>query len=204
MNDELISVLAFTMAVTAAGTGTHEMTGSEAAPSAILIAQTDDLTPMTTSERLGAYVRETFGPKSVATTVAHVEVDELRGGSRATGFASRLGAGLAQHAIRGTLLHGTAALLHEDNRYRRAGEHGFWRRTKHVLTSSLLARHDNGRRRLSVSRLTSAGGAAFLARAWAPRAVAGASTFGVTIAADVGANMFREFWPDLKRALGRK
>jgi hypothetical protein len=119
-----------------------------------------------------------------------------------------MGSNMAQHVLRGTLRSGAAALLHEDNRYRASNAKGFWKRTKYAVISSFLARKDNGHRRLGFSKIGSAGATAFISRAWLPRTVAtvggGASSFGLTIAADVGANLLHEFWPDLKRRFGRK
>jgi len=173
----------------------------------------DDWVPETRSERIGAYVSSTFGPLPIAGTVAgaaigHVRNDPREWGRQPGGFAARLGSGLATHVVRGTLEHGAAALLHEDNRYRRSTAHGFWNRSRHALIASFLARHDNGRYGFGFSKIGSAGGAAFLSRLWMPRSAAtlgaGFSSFGITIAADVGVNFLREFWPDLKKKLGGK
>jgi hypothetical protein len=99
--------------------------------------------------------------------------------------------------IRGTLEYGASGLLHEDNRYLHSDKKGFWKRTGYALASSFLTRHDNGKRGFAFSRIGSAGGAAFIVRAWLPRSVAtvgaGASSFGITVALDAGANVLREF-----------
>lgn len=204
MNAKLISVMALALTTKA---------GFAATVPAAVSPQTDDFTPMTNSERLGAYVTDTYGPKTIARSAAHAGLGIARGtpkewGGGVSGFGARMSSGLAQHIVRGTLKHGAAALLHEDNRYRPSGRTGFWKRAKYSVASTFLARHDNGRRGFAFSRIGSAGGAAFISRAWMPRTIAtagaGASSFGITIAADVGINMLHEFWPDLKRKLGRK
>ncbi len=76
-------------------------------------------------------------------------------------------------------------MLHEDNRYVLPSETGFWN-----------------------SRFGSAAGAAFISRVWQPHSTDsagdGADQFGIIIGADVGRNMFHEFWPDMKRHLHMK
>ena len=110
--------------------------------------------------------------------------------------------------INNTLRYGISAALHEDNRYFVSGQTGFFQRTKYAIKSTFLARHDNGNQYFSFSRIGSDAGAAFISRVWQPRSSTsagdGATSFGITIAADVGFNVFREFWPDLKSHLHRK
>lgn len=208
MKVQLISVIALAMTTTGFA-NTQVLNASDPAPAAVVTPQDDDFTPQTRSERVGTYVTDTFGNKAIAGTAAHAGIDTLRRSPQEwTGFGPRMAAGLAQHVVRGTLQHGAAALLHEDNRYRPAQRKGFWKRSKYAVLSTFLARHDNGRRGFAFSRIGSAAGASFIARAWLPRSIAtvgaGASSFGISIAADLGMNMLREFWPDLKHKLGRK
>jgi len=124
-------------------------------------------------------------------------------GGGAQGYGYRIGNAFAQHVIRDTLSYGLSATLHEDNRYFVSKETGFFRRTKYAVKSTLLARHDDGSQSFSFSRIGSAAGSAFISRAWQPygktTAGDGAVTFGFSMISDFGFNVFREFWPDLKR-----
>jgi len=101
------------------------------------------------------------------------------------------------------LEYGVSAALHEDNRYFVSGQNGFFRRTKYAIVSTLLARHDNGDQSFSCSRICSAAGATFISRAWQPRSTNsagdGAVSFGISMGSDIGFNVFREFWPGLRR-----
>jgi hypothetical protein len=168
---------------------------------------------LTRSERVSGYVKQTFSPLAFARAVAYAEIETLRHdpaewGGKPAGLGARVGSGLARHVVRGTLEYGASALLHEDNRYLRSPQHGFWRRMRYAVVSTFLARHDNGRRGFGFSRIGSAAGASFIARAWLPRSVAtagaAASSFGISIGADVGFNVFHEFWPDLRRHFRRR
>jgi hypothetical protein len=178
----------------------------------VSIAPENEFGPMTRSERLRSYITGTFGLKALANTGAKAELNEIRNnphqwGRTAGGYGKRLGSGLAQHVIRGTLQYGASSLLHEDNRYFRSHGTGFWQRTRYAVASSFLARRDNGSRRFSFSRVGSAAGSSFISRAWIPgtaaTAGAGAASFGITIGIDVGFNMLHEFWPDIKSHLRR-
>jgi hypothetical protein len=175
--------------------------------------RTVEFTPMTRSERFRNYLTGTFGPNSLATAVAHAGLDQLRDspkewGQGVAGFSDRLGNTYAKHIIRRTLEFGAARTLHQDNRYFASGDTGVWRRTKYAIASTFLARRDDGRRTFASARMGSAAGAAFISRAWQPASTTdashGASSFGFSMAADLGTNVFREFWPDLKRGFQRK
>ena len=171
-----------------------------------------EFTPMTRSERLRHYLTSTAGLSAIGHAALRAEIGQFtknpkEWGRDPAGYSSRLGSALAYHGVHTTLEYGASSLLHEDNRYLPLRRNGFWRRMKYAVTSSFLARHDNGRRSFSFSGVGSAAGAAFISRAWLPQSVAtvgaGAGSFGITIGASVGVNVFREFWPDLKRKLRR-
>lgn len=212
MKNRLMLMIALgSAAVARAAVGSADADIDTAIPGAISTNIPEDFAPLTRSERLRLYMTGTFGPKSVAESAAGAAINTLRDaphqwGQSAGGYGTRLGSGMAQHAIRGTLQFGLSSALHEDNRYFRSHGTGFWQRTKYAMASSFLARKDNGNRRFSYSRVGSAAGSSFISRAWMPTTVAGsgAATLGVTIGIDVGTNMLREFWPDIKSHLFRR
>jgi hypothetical protein len=163
---------------------------------------------MTRSERLSRYLLGLSDVESVfrsAATAGFAQASntpkEWKGG--AEGYGKRVGNSYAEHVLNRTLQHGIAAVLHEDNRYFVSGDSGVLRRTKYAVASTFLARHDNGSRFISFSRFAGAAGASFISRQWQPHSTAsagdGAASFGMSIGADIGFNVFREFWPGLKR-----
>jgi hypothetical protein len=171
-----------------------------------------EFTPMTRSERFRSYLTGAFGPGSLAKTGVRAGIDELidspeEWGQDARGYGQRLGNAEAKHIIRHTLEFGAASLLHEDDRYLASGQTGFWGRTKYAIASTFLARRGNGDRTFAFARIGSAAGTAFISRAWQPPSASGlgsaASSFGLTLVTEVGTNVVREFWPDLKRHFQR-
>jgi hypothetical protein len=169
--------------------------------------------PMTQSERLRNYLLGIADVESIIRAAASAGIrqaenspKEWRGG--AEGFGYRVGDAYAQQVVRRTLQYGASAILHEDNRYFASGRSGFLRRAEYAVASTFLARHNNGQQQFSFSHLGGAAGASFIARIWQPRSTTsagdGAVSFGIAMGSDVGFNLFREFWPDLKRHLRKR
>ena len=167
-----------------------------------------EFSPMTSHERLGAYVSGLASPEAFLRSAASAGIAQASGtpqewGGGAQGFGERMGNAFAQHVIRGTVQYGLSAALHEDNRYFPSRETGFFRRAKYAVKSTFLARRDNGSQSFSFSRIGGAAGSAFISREWQPASKTtagdGAVVFGFSMMTDVGFNVVREFWPDLKR-----
>ena len=165
--------------------------------------------PLTRSERWRRYLIGAYGPESILRSAAGAGVSQLddtpkewKQGSEA--YGERFGSEFAEHIIRKTMESGAATLLHEDNRYFRCTDTGFGRRLKHAVFSTFEARNDAGQEHFAYSRLGSAVGASFISRIWQPpsenKAGDAADNFGLTIAVDIGWNVFREFSP---KRLGR-
>ena len=126
------------------------------------------------------------------------------GGAYGKRFASTLG----WSGIHSALAFGLDSTLHQDPRYFRSQETGFWRRTGHALRGTLLTRTDSGGETFSTWRVGSAYGAAFLSNAWYPDRlntvgwglIQGSVTLGFGFASNLGS----EFWPDIKRNVLRR
>jgi hypothetical protein len=165
---------------------------------------TPEYTPQTASERLRHYVVSSFGPEAfvmaaAAGGITQAENTPKEWGGGAKAYGERVGNSFAIHLIRTSLQYGASMALHEDNRYIPSTESGFFKRTKHVISSVFIAHNDAGGEHLAFSRIGSAAGASFISRAWAPHSTTsagdGAVTFGITMATDIGFNFFREFGP---------
>lgn len=120
-------------------------------------------------------------------------------GGGITGFGKRMGAGFASNAVGRTVEHGVAAKLHEDLHYHRSNKHGFGPRLADALKSTVVTRNTRtGKARPAAGRLAGhAASGAFTQGVLA--AGSGASTAGLGVAADAGANVVREFVPRRKR-----
>ena len=171
---------------------------------------TVEFTPLTASERLRLYLTTTYGPLSIVHSAAAAGISQWRDAPKewkqgAEAYGDRFGNSYARHLIRGTLEYGASAILREDNRYVPSLDTGFWKRTRHAVASTFVARNDAGHEHFAYSRFGSALGAAFISRTWQPPSRNGAGnvvySFGITMANGIGWNIFREFWPDMRRLL---
>jgi hypothetical protein len=189
-----------------------DRSGSDHAPAGSR-SPAPQFSPMTRSERFRNYMVSVFGYEAILRSAAGAGIRQASGtpkewGGGAEAYGERVGSGYAQHFIDRTLQYGISSALHEDNRYFVSGQTGFLRRTKYAVKSTLMARHDNGNQYVSVSRIAGAAGGAFISREWDPRSINsagdGAVSFGITMGTEIGFNVFREFWPDMKHHLRKK
>jgi hypothetical protein len=164
--------------------------------------------PMNRDERFHHYLSNVFGYEVILRSAVGAGIRQANGipeewGGGTEGYARRFASGFGQHFVSGTLQYGISSVLHEDNRYFASGETGTFRRLTYAIKSTVLARHDNGNQYFSVSHVAGTAGGAFISRTWSPPSVSdakhGAVSFGVSMSYAMGFNVFREFWPDVKR-----
>ena len=148
--------------------------------------------------------KSTFGKRATAGVAAGAGIGQLRNrprqsGSGMAGFGKRLGTGFGTHAVKTTVEHGIAAPLHEDLHYHRSNKQGVAPRLGHALASTVVTRNTKtGRRTPAAGRISGHAAAGAVSQA-ALVGAGGASTAGIGLAADAGANVAREFWPRKRR-----
>jgi hypothetical protein len=162
--------------------------------------------PLTEHERLRLYLKKLVSPEAVFRSAAGAGIDQgmdtpKEWGEGSVGYARRFASAYAEHVVRETLMFGSSTALHEDNHYVRSGETGFGKRLKYALESSVLARHDDGTRHLSFSKVGSTLGASFIWRIWQPPSTNSVGdameNFGIAMGVSAGFDVAREFLPDL-------
>lgn len=130
-------------------------------------------------------------------------------GTNADSFGERVGAS-ALHQATSRLISDSflPILLHEDPRYYRQAYGSYGSRTDHALRRIFISQKDSGGQTFNFSDVLGRGMSAALTQAYYPdRSVSAAVVFrswGVSLAALGGGNMFEEFWPDVKRKLFHK
>ena len=166
--------------------------------------------------RLRLFLDDTVLSKTLAPRLAFsVAMDQRDGGSRAWGtgadaygkrLAARAGLAVSQAAVQ----HGTAAALGLDPRGDRSrcactGKLG---RATHALTRTFFTRDRRGRAVPNVPLVAGAAGGALIARAWYPpdeRPGRDAARFAaMSVVGQAGANVFKEFAPELKRLIPKR
>lgn len=97
------------------------------------------------------------------------------------------------------------ALLREDPRYYQMGTGGFLHRAGYAVSRIVVTRTDSGHSQINCSEIIGSGAAAALADLYHPQADRTLSnTLGVwrtLVAYDTLTLLFREFWPDIRKAL---
>jgi len=168
--------------------------------------------PLCASQKLKVHAARVVGPFPLL--VSGMQAGVLQGmdipeewGQGSHAFGRRYAAVIGYGAARNVFAFALDASLKQDPRYFRSDQTAPAARTRHALLAVFRGRTDKGRNTIALWRLGSAFGAAFLADAWQPPSRAGSGHAllrgTITLAADAGWCVFAEFWPDIKRALGR-
>jgi hypothetical protein len=97
------------------------------------------------------------------------------------------------------------AALHQDPRYYTLGHGGFFKRTGYAFSRMLVTRTDSGNETFNASEIIGAGAAAGIANLYYPSAEQTWTKTGqrwlTSVGLDAGVCIFREFWPDINRAV---
>src|SRR5580698_5496397 len=114
--------------------------------------------PLDAMSKLNFHAQSVFSPLSLAETAAYAGI--LQGldtpkewGQGAGAYGERFASALGGSAIHGALAFGLDSTLHQDPRYYRSRDTGFWRRTAHAFRGTILTHTDSGGETLSTWRL---------------------------------------------------
>jgi hypothetical protein len=101
--------------------------------------------------------------------------------------------------------------LHQDPRYYTLGKgtetrhNGFWKRTGYALSRAVVTRTDAGGKAFNFSEVVGAGAASGISNLYYPSSERTFSKtgqrWGLNVGIDAGTFVFKEFWPDINRAV---
>jgi hypothetical protein len=158
-------------------------------------------------------IRRLFSVQAVTSTLPAAALEQIHDwpdewGRHGSGFAKRVGSLYAQFVIGVAIEDSVKALDHENTHFTRLGQGNFFRRTAHVVTSTVLAHKPDGSRMFAWSLPANAYGSWAIATLWSPREYRNAASIAewgtAGMGATAGLNLFREFWPDLKSVFRHK
>ena len=176
-------------------------------------AMAQPVEPLDVAGKLRFHVESISSLSSMAGSAAYAgllqEADApTEWGQGAGAYGKRFVSTIGGVAIYGGLGFALDSTLHEDPRYYRSRSTRFWRRTGHALRGTILTRTDSGGEALSVWRLGSAYGAAFLSNQWCPDRLdtvrLGVLQGSLAVGFGFVSNLGSEFWPDIKRRILRR
>ena len=169
--------------------------------------------PLDVTGKFYLHVKRTIGPMALVGDAAYAGVLQaanapLEWKQGADAYGQRVASMVAWSGIHNALGFGLDSTLHQDPRYFRSSDTGFWRRSAHALRGTMLTRTDSGGETVSTWRIGSAYGSAFLSNMWYPdrlnTARLGFIQGSVTLGFDLAGNLASEFWPDIKRKVLRR
>ena len=169
--------------------------------------------PFAHRQRFADSVKRIFSVQAVTSTLPPAVVEQFHDwpdewGRRRLGFEKRVGSLYAQFVIGVAIEDSIKAIDHENTRFDRLGRGSFFRRTAHVITSTVLAHKPDGSRMVAWSLPANAYGSWAIATLWSPReyrTAASIAEWGTAgLGGTAGLNFFREFWPDLKSIFRKK
>ena len=184
-------------------------------PNFLTLENAANVPPLTTGQKFKAVARGTFDPIQFAyygflAGIGQGTDDEPSFGQGALGYAKRYGTIFGDTTIENFMVAAVMpSLFHQDPRYFQMGKGSFGRRTWYALTRIFVTRADSGRRQFNASEvLGSAIGAGISTYTYHPegdqKLASVMSVWGTQVGLDAVGNIFKEFWPDIRRHLHKK
>jgi hypothetical protein len=166
--------------------------------------------PLSPAEKAKLHANRMYAPSGLGKSALtagynHWVNDPEEWGQGWKGYGRRYGHRLLNRGVENALGLAISTTLGEDPRYFYSGEQGVWRRVRYAVRNTFLTRTDNGGRRFSTWRFVGNYGAGFISNTWRPpsenRVHDALARGSISIGYDVAANIFKEFWPDIKRKI---
>ena len=175
------------------------------------VAQSGD--PLTTRGKLVFHARQVVNPGAPVRSAAAAGIQQWRDQppewrQGAAGYGRRYAWAYGFNAVRNMVEFGLDSTFKQDPRYLPSKRGRFKLRLWDALEQVVVANSDSGTRQFAVSRVGSAYGTAMISNAWRPdqsnNVHNGLLRGSITLGFDAASNVFREFWPDIRRLLRRK
>jgi hypothetical protein len=186
-----------------------------ALPNFLTLENSGNVPPLTASEKFKVVARGAFDyiqiPWYTALAgISQAENSEPGYGQGAEGYGKRLGAAAADGTIENFMVGAVLpSLLRQDPRFFQSSQGGFFHRTGYAVSRIFITRGDSGHHQFNFSEIFgSAMSAAISTYSYHPHAdrtlANTTSVWGTQVGYDTITIVVKEFWPDLRRALGKK
>jgi hypothetical protein len=149
-----------------------------------------------------------FAKSAFTAAIAQWQDTPAEWGQGMEGYGRRYGHRLANRGVESAIGLGVTAALRQDPRYYRNPGAGAGKRLWNALSQVVITRTDGGGKTFSVWRFAGNYGGQFVSNTWRPERQ---RTFGntmergsISLSFDVASNVFKEFWPDIKRRVFKK
>jgi hypothetical protein len=184
------------------------------APMAALAGDPDAVAPAAAPKQK-SYLHHIFGgpgtylKAAAGAGIAHAKGTPYEWGGGVQGYAKRYGSAFGKHLVKGSIQYGVARLRHEELGYRPSGKQGAWPRLRYALMRTVITRKTTtGASTFSAGEISGVVGSGLISRLWQPASLhtvgSGFGSAGVSLGADAGYNVVREFWPEIRHPRRRK
>jgi len=184
-------------------------------PNFLTIENAGKLPPLSTSEKFKVVARGAFDFVEYPwygflAGLNQAENSEAALGQGASGYGKRYATSFADGTIENFMVGAVfPSLLREDPRYYQLGKGGFFHRTGYAISRIFVTRTDAGGEEFNFSEFVgsalAAGIATYSYHPMADRTLSNtASVWGSQVGYDTLTLVVKEFWPDIRRKLGRR
>lgn len=180
-----------------------------------LTVETRNVPPLTPAQKFWVVTRGSFDYIQIPwygflAGISQAENSESGYGQGASGYGKRYGAyfadGTIENYFTGAVL---PVVLRQDPRYYQLGHGGFRHRTQYAISRIFVTRTDSGNAQFNYSEIVGSAMAAGISTySYHPHEDRNlpntASVWGTQVGYDTLTLVIKEFWPDIRRKLGRK
>ncbi|HUQ49721.1 MAG TPA: hypothetical protein VM056_03315 [Terriglobales bacterium] len=168
-------------------------------------------TPLTPRQKFRLFTNSTFDRFTLVSAAIDAGINQGTNtpegyGQGGEGYAKRYGAAIGDKAVSdflGKFLFPVA--FRQDPRYFQLAEGGGGRRAGYAISRVFVTRGDSGRNHFNASQVMGAFSSAAISNVWYPPADRDAETTiargGTRLAVGMGVNLFKEFWPEIRRKM---
>jgi hypothetical protein len=186
-----------------------------ALPNFLTLENTGNVPPLTTGQKFKVVTRGSFDYIQIPwyaflAGISQAQNSEPGYGQGAEGYGKRFGASFADGTIENYMTGAVLpSLLRQDPRFFQSSQGGFWHRTGYAVSRIVVTRTDSGGQQFNFSEVVgSAMSAAISTYSYHPKADRTlpntASVWGTQVGYDTLTIVVKEFWPDIRRKLGKK
>ena len=170
----------------------------------------DPYSPLTLGQKYKFSLNKVFGFPGLLAIGLHASFDQADTkphdwGLGSDAFGVRLASRFGRSLVRQSAAFGVRALDHEDPRYFVSGHGSPWKRTRYAIVHTFVVHKDDGSMMPAYSLFVSDFGMPFIAQQWQPGRFRtlplGLRNGSAALAINVGTNIGREFWPDIRKKL---
>jgi hypothetical protein len=180
-----------------------------------LTVETKNVPPLSARQKFWVVTRGSFDPILIPwyaflSGLSQAENSEPGYGQGASGYGKRYGAYFTDGTIENYLTSAVLpTILHSDPRFYQSNTGGFLHRTSYAVSRIFVTRTDAGSKQFNYSEIVgSAMGAAISTYSYHPKGdhtlSNTASVWGSQVGYDTITFVVKEFWPDIRRKLGKK